>query len=111
MRIPAVALLLPALSAAAANLDPKGLGYAPFVPFSQLKSSELCPPAAGLSVAAVGHLLWDGRPHYFTATIWYGATELECQEDTPGYVDSLKWLYQQMPDYEALQRLGLDAGG
>ena len=111
MRIPAVALLLPALSAGASNLDPKGLGYDPFVPFSQLKSSELCPPAAGLSVAPEGHLLWDGRPHYFTATIWYGATELECQEDTPGYVDSLKWLYQQMPDYEALQRLGLDAGG
>jgi hypothetical protein len=103
--------VLGCVSAFAAELDPKGLGFDPFVPFAQLKAKELCPPSAGLSVSPEGHLLWNGKPHYFTATIWYGATELECNEDTPGYVDELKWLYQKMPGYEELQRLGLDAGG
>lgn len=109
--LPLLALTFSAFATDPAALDLKGLGYDPFVPFDQLAACELCPPSAGLAVAPEGHLLWNGQPRYFPATIWYGATELECQEDTPGYVDALKWLYQQMPDYAAMQRLGLDAGG
>ena len=110
-------LLLPFLAALAASatadeyLDPKGLGFDPFVPFDALPRGELYPSNATLSIAKEGHLLVNGVPHYFPATIWYGATELECNEDTPGYVPELKWLYQEMPGYENLQRLGLDGIG
>lgn len=102
---------LAALAAAEEYLDPKGLGFDPFVPFAALPANELYPKAAKLTVAKEGHLLVNGQPHYFPATIWYGSTELECNEDTPGYVDSLKWLYQAMPGYDDLQRLGLDCIG
>ena len=104
-----LALAISVLSAAAVAdeyLDPKGLGFDPFVPFGAIPQSELYPKAAKFSVSKEGHLLVNGQPHYFPATIWYGATELECNEDTPGYVPELKWLYQEMPGYDNLQRLG-----
>jgi len=71
----------------------------------------LYPRNAKFEISSEGHLLIDGAPRYLPATIWYGATELECDEDTPGYVRELKWLYQEMPGYEELQRLGLDGIG
>lgn len=114
MKRQSLALAISVLSAAAAAdeyLDPKGLGFDPFVPFGAIPQSELYPKAAKFSVSKEGHLLVNGKPHYFTATIWYGSTELECNEDTPGYVDELKWLYQAMPGYDDLQRLGLDGIG
>ena len=114
MKRQSLALAISVLSAAAAAdeyLDPKGLGFDPFVPFGAIPQSELYPKAAKFSVSKEGHLLVNGQPHYFTATIWYGSTELECNEDTPGYVPELKWLYQEMPGYDNLQRLGLDGIG
>ena len=114
MKQQSLALAISVLSAAAAAdeyLDPKGLGFDPFVPFGAIPQSELYPKAAKFSVSKEGHLLVNGQPHYFTATIWYGSTELECNEDTPGYVPELKWLYQEMPGYDNLQRLGLDGIG
>ena len=114
MKQQSLALAISVLSAAAAAdeyLDPKGLGFDPFVPFGAIPQSELYPKAAKFSVSKEGHLLVNGQPHYFTATIWYGSTELECNEDTPGYVPELKWLYQAMPGYDNLQRLGLDGIG
>lgn len=107
----AVALGFCAAASGEAYLDPKGLGFDPFVPYDRLSSKELYPTNGGFSVSSEGHLLVNGKPRYLTATIWYGATELECNEDTPGYVDELKWLYQAMPGYENLQRLGLDGLG
>ena len=114
MKQQSLALAISVLSAAAAAdeyLDPKGLGFDPFVPFGAIPQSELYPKAAKFSVSKEGHLLVNGQPHYFTATIWYGSTELECNEDTPGYIPELKWLYQEMPGYDNLQRLGLDGIG
>ena len=114
MKQQSLALAISVLSAAAAAdeyLDPKGLGFDPFVPFGAIPQSELYPKTAKFSVSKEGHLLVNGQPHYFTATIWYGSTELECNEDTPGYVPELKWLYQEMPGYDNLQRLGLDGIG
>lgn len=105
------AVLFSVLAAADAYLDPRGLGFDPFVPFGAIPQDELYPSNATLSVAKEGHLLVNGEPRYLPATIWYGATELECNEDTPGYVDGLKWLYQAMPGYADLQRLGLDGIG
>lgn len=92
-------------------LDPKGLGFDPFPDYASLPSRETCPAGGVFAVAPDGSLSIDGKPRYLTATIWYGHTELECREDTPGYVDELKWLYMNMPDYQAMQRLGLDGGG
>lgn len=94
-----------------AKLDPHGLGFDPFVPLDAIPESELYPKRASFSVAEEGHLLVDGEPRYLPAVIWYGATELECEEDTPGYVDALKWLYQAMPGYDGLQRMGIDGIG
>ena len=114
MKQQSLALAISVLSAAAAAdeyLDPKGLGFDPFVPFGAIPQSELYPKTAKFSVSKEGHLLVNGQPHYFTATIWYGSTELECNEDTPGYIPELKWLYQEMPGYDNLQRLGLDGIG
>lgn len=105
------AVLAAAVAPADEYLDPKGLGFDPFVPFDALPKDELYPQDAAFSVSKEGHLLVNGQPHYFPATIWYGATELECNEDTPGYVPELKWLYQDMPGYDNLQRLGLDGIG
>ena len=107
------ALTLGIAAAATADeyLDPNGLGYDPFAPFDAIPKDELLPRGGKLEIAKDGHLLWNGEPKYFTATIWYGSTELECNEDTPGYVQELKWLYQAIPGYEDLQRLGLDSIG
>ena len=80
----AVALGVCATALGEEYLDPKGLGYDPFVHFDQLSAKELYPTNGGFAVSSEGHLLVDGKPRYLTATIWYGATELECNEDTPG---------------------------
>ena len=53
-------------------LDPKGLGFDPFVPFDALPKGELYPQNAAFAVSKEGHLLVNGKPHYFPATIWYG---------------------------------------
>lgn len=92
-------------------LDPKGLGFDPFTPFARLPEAELFPRGGELGVSPDGSLTVNGSPRYLPSVIWYGLTELECREDTPGYVDALRWLYVQMPDYEAMQRIGLDGGG
>lgn len=100
-----------AFSASEEKLDPKGLGFDPFVSFDRIDARELYPRTAKPEVAPDGSFLVNGAPRYLTGTIWYGATEFECADDTPGYVDELKWLYVNMPDYAAMQRIGLDAGG
>ena len=72
MKRQSLALAISVLSAAAAAdeyLDPKGLGFDPFVPFAALPANELYPKAAKLTVSKEGHLLVNGQPHYFPATI------------------------------------------
>ena len=85
-----------AFSAPEEKLDPKGLGFDPFVPFDRIDARELYPRTAKPEVAPDGSFLVNGAPRYLTGTIWYGATEFECADDTPGYVDELKWLYVNM---------------
>ena len=83
MKRQSLALAITVLSAAAAAdeyLDPKGLGFDPFVPFGAIPQSELYPKQAKFSVSKEGH-------------------------------PELKWLYQEMPGYDNLQRLGLDGIG
>lgn len=82
----------------------------PFEPFADLPAEELLPKGAGFAIAKDGSLLVDGRPRYLPAVLWYGDTMWGCdrKEDDFG---PLQWLYNRMPDYEAAQRLGIDAGG
>ena len=82
----------------------------PFAPFADLPAEELLPKSAGFAVAKDGSLLVGGKPRYLPAVLWYGDTMWGCdrKEDDFG---PLQWLYNRMPDYEAAQRLGVDAGG
>lgn len=102
---PFAAILLAGFCAAAEmpNADP-------FEPFADLPAEELLPKGAGFAVAKDGSLLVGGKPRYLPAVLWYGDTMWGCdrKEDDFG---PLQWLYNRMPDYEAAQRLGVDAGG
>ncbi len=82
----------------------------PFVPFAEIPAEELLPKGEGFTVAPDGSLLVGGKPRYLPGVIWYGDTPWGCdrKEDDFG---PLQWLYNRMPDYEAAQRLGIDAGG
>ena len=82
----------------------------PFVPFTEIPAEELLPKGEGFTVAPDGSLLVGGKPRYLPGVIWYGDTPWGCdrKEDDFG---PLQWLYNRMPDYEAAQRLGIDAGG
>lgn len=82
----------------------------PFEPFADLPAEELLPKGAGFAIAKDGSLLVGGKPRYLPAVLWYGDTMWGCdrKEDDFG---PLQWLYNRMPDYEAAQRLGVDAGG
>ncbi len=82
----------------------------PFEPFADLPAEELLPTNATFSISKDGSLLLDGKPRYFPAVLWYGDTPwgVDRKEDDFG---PLEWLYNRMPNYEASQRLGIDAGG
>lgn len=69
------------------------------------------PKDATITFSKDGDILVNGKPRYLPATIFYEMTDLETEAHTVGYPDDLKWLYEQMPDYEAAQRLGFDALG
>ena len=82
----------------------------PFEPFADLPAEELLPTNATFSISKDGSLLLDDKPRYFPAVLWYGDTPwgVDRKEDDFG---PLEWLYNRMPNYEASQRLGVDAGG
>ena len=68
------AVLAAAVAPADEYLDPKGLGFDPFVPFDALPKDELYPQNAAFSVSKEGHLLVNGQPHVaFLALIHDGA--------------------------------------
>jgi hypothetical protein len=82
----------------------------PFVPFADIPAEELLPKGAGFTIAKDGSLLVDGKPRYLPAVLWYGDTPWGCDKKEDDF-GPLQWLYNRMPDYEAAQRLGVDAGG
>ena len=95
-----------AVSASAAEMPTSD----PFEPFAEIPAEELMPSNACFGIAKDGSLLLGGKPRYFPAVLWYGDTPwgVDRKEDNFG---PLEWLYNRMPDYEASQRLGIDAGG
>ncbi|MGN0827703.1 MAG: hypothetical protein ACI4QD_07220 [Kiritimatiellia bacterium] len=101
-----------AWSACGAGLDSEFVvDKDPFIPFAKLGANELMPKDATITFSKDGDILVNGKPRYLPATIFYEMTDLETEAHTVGYPDDLKWLYEQMPDYEAAQRLGFDALG
>jgi len=82
----------------------------PFVRFADIPPAEVLPQYASLTVAHDGTFLVNGRPRYLTATIFYGGTD-ERHIHTSGYPADLNWLYEEIPDFEGMQRLGVDAVG
>ena len=82
----------------------------PFEPLSSIPASELLPKGVGFSIAKDGSLMVNGKPRYFPAVIWYGDTQWGADHQGVDF-GPLQWLYNRMPDYEAAQRLGIDAGG
>ena len=100
-----VAFSLLATSAAAVG----ELEYDPFQKFATIPKEELVVSAAP-EIAPDGSFLENGKPRYYPATCWYGGFEF-MPEHNPGASDALKWLYERMPDYETVSRLGFDATG
>ena len=83
----------------------------PFVPFAAVSDAECLPRGAMLSVANDGTFRVNGKPRYLTATLYYGSLAKEFALPTSGYPLSLKWLYEDVPGYEEMQRIGIDAAG
>ncbi len=90
-----------------AQSEPKAL----FPEFHELKPPVLIPPDPTLTVAPEGHFLLNGEPRYLLGQISYEAIHANFMLPTPGYPDSLKWLYETPPTYETAQRLGFDVMG
>ena len=82
----------------------------PVPAFSTIPENELFPRGAKIAVAEDGSLTVDGKPRYFPATQWYGQIEYSGQPSTNNE-EAVKWFYEGLPNYEKLQRLGLDGGG
>lgn len=82
----------------------------PVPAFSTIPENELFPRGARIAVAEDGSLTVDGKPRYFPATQWYGQIEYSGQPSTNNE-EAVKWFYEGLPNYEKLQRLGLDGGG
>lgn len=82
----------------------------PVPSFGSIPKDELFPKGAKLEVAADGSLLVGGQPRYLPATQWYGQIEYSGTPST-NVEDCVKWLYEGVPNYEMVQRLGLDCGG
>lgn len=99
----AVLALVGAVAASVSAADP-------FAKFDDVPVAERLSRNAALEVAADGTFRVNGRPRYLTATLFYGGAD-ECDIRTSGYPDDLRWLYEDIPGYEGLQRLGIDAAG
>ncbi|NJL30498.1 MAG: hypothetical protein HC898_02070 [Phycisphaerales bacterium] len=91
---------------AVAQSEPEAL----FPELNQLKPPVLLPPNPTLTVAPEGHFLVNGEPRYLLGQISYDYLNAN-HVPTPGYPDSLKWLYEKPLTYESAQRVGFDVMG
>ncbi|MGN0854545.1 MAG: beta-galactosidase [Kiritimatiellia bacterium] len=82
----------------------------PIPSFASIPQNELFPKGAKIAVAEDGSLTLNGKPRYFPATQWYGQIEYSGQPSTNNE-PAVKWFYEGLPNYEKMQRLGLDCGG
>ena len=82
----------------------------PVPAFESIPKDELFPKGGKITVAEDGSLLLNGKPRYFPATQWYGQIEFSGQP-SDSIEEPVKWFYEGLPNYEKVQRLGLDCGG
>lgn len=82
----------------------------PFESLAAIPERERIPQGAGFSITQDGSLLVGGQPRYLPAVLWYGDTTWGVNQQGVDF-GPLDWLYNKMPDYDAAQRLGIDAGG
>ena len=99
-----LALLISGMSGSAENPER-------FPEWKSLPSSSRMPRNADVSIAPEGHFLVNGTPRYLPGVIFYEGTDISIPAPAFGYPDSLKWLYENILDYEGLQRIGFDAVG
>lgn len=100
-------LLAFVLSGWAGNAEKGG-----FLPeFEALPPSLRMPRKANVSIAPEGHFLVNGTARYLPGVIFYEGTDFSIPYPAFGYPDSLKFLYENILDYEGLQRVGFDTVG
>ena len=108
--LPAASVALPVVLCSALSYGVAELECDPFPSFASIPKNELVKPNASFQIAPDGSLTVEGEPRYFPATFWYGGFEYMHNGNT-GCLDALKWLYDEMPNYETMSRLGFDATG
>ncbi len=85
-------------------------GEADFPSFESLKAPVLMPENPKISIARDGNFLINGEPRYLIGTHYYDGMNAG-YAPTPGYPESLKWLYDAPLDYKNAQRIGFDTLG
>lgn len=78
-----------------------------FAEFGELEAPVLFPKGAPVTIDAHGNYCLDGRPRFLLGAQVPNKI-VGSMAPTQGYPDSLKWLYEQVIDYEAAQRVGFD---
>jgi hypothetical protein len=78
-----------------------------FPALDELEPPVLVPRDVAIEVDADGNYLIDGLPRFLLGPQVAEAIKFG-QEPTAGYDESLKWLYEDVLNYEAAQRLGFD---
>lgn len=83
----------------------------PFPSFESLRSPVLTPRDAKITISPQGHFLMNGEARYLPGVIFYEGVDKEMSLRNTGYPDSLRWLYDNILDYQGAQRVGFDAVG
>ena len=78
-----------------------------FAEYRELKAPVLFPKGALITIDAYGNYCLNGRPRFLLGAQVPNKI-IGSMAPTQGYPDSLKWLYEQVIDYEAAQRIGFD---
>ncbi len=104
--IGAVVLSIPSV---AAGEEPSPSVKDPFPPSSEVKPPIRMDRDAVVTVDKDGNYVVNGKIRFLVgAQLGEGGLKNEYLP-TPGYDASLKWLYEDVPDYERAQRVGLDS--
>lgn len=79
--------------------------------FPVLPAPLRMPENAVTAVRPEGVFEVNGKPRYLMGVIFYEGTPNSIPRPAFGYPESLKWLYENILDYEGTQRIGFDAVG
>lgn len=79
--------------------------------FPLLPASLRMPENSVTVIGPEGQFEVDGKPRYLMGVIFYEGTIRSIPYPAFGYPESLKWLYENLLDYEGTQRIGFDTVG